>query len=106
MASDTAYQWRYDDFQSSSTGPLLIYEAHVGMAQDAECVGTFREFTTRIIPRIVDAGYNVLQLMAIQEHPYYASFGYQVSSFFAPSCRFGTPEDLKEMIDTAHEAGY
>jgi 1,4-alpha-glucan branching enzyme len=100
-----AYQWRYDDFQSSSTGPLLIYEAHVGMAQDAECVGTFREFTTRIIPRIVNAGYNVLQLMAIQEHPYYASFGYQVSSFFAPSCRFGTPEDLKEMIDTAHEAG-
>ncbi len=98
------YQWRCTDFQCPS-GPLLIYEAHVGMAQDAERVGTFREFTTRIIPRIVDAGYNVLQLMAIQEHPYYASFGYQVSSFFAPSFRFGTPEDLKELIDTAHDAG-
>jgi 1,4-alpha-glucan branching enzyme len=98
------YQWRCTDFQWPS-GPLLIYEAHVGMAQDAERVGTFREFTTRIIPRIVDAGYNALQLMAIQEHPYYASFGYQVSSFFAPSFRFGTPEDLKELIDTAHDAG-
>lgn len=98
------YQWRCNDFQCSP-GPLLIYEAHIGMAQEAERVGTFREFTTHIIPRIVDSGYNALQLMAIQEHPYYASFGYQVSSFFAPSFRFGTPEDLKELIDTAHDAG-
>jgi 1,4-alpha-glucan branching enzyme len=98
------YQWHCADF-NFSPGPLFIYEAHVGMAQDAERVGTFREFTKNIIPRIVDAGYNALQLMAIQEHPYYASFGYQVSSFFAPSFRFGTPEDLKELIDTAHDAG-
>ncbi|MCU0615273.1 MAG: alpha-amylase family glycosyl hydrolase, partial [Desulfobacterales bacterium] len=98
------YQWHYTNFQCP-TGPLFIYEAHVGMAQNAECVSTFREFTTHIIPRIVDAGYNALQLMAIQEHPYYASFGYQVSSFFAPSFRFGTPEDLKELIDEAHDAG-
>ena len=60
---------------------------------------------TKVLPRIIKAGYNTLQLMAIQEHPYYGSFGYQVSSFFAPSSRFGTPNDLKELIDAAHAAG-
>ncbi len=99
-----SYTWQCHEPRGNS-GPLFIYEAHVGMAQDAERVGTFQEFTTHIIPRIVNAGYNAIQLMAIQEHPYYASFGYQVSNFFAPSFRFGTPEDLKELIDTAHDAG-
>ncbi len=83
--------------------PLLIYECHVGMGQDAEKVGTYKEFTQNILPRVKKDGYNAIQVMAIQEHPYYGSFGYHVSSFFAPSSRFGTPEDLKEMIDTAHK---
>ena len=74
---------------------LRIYEAHVGMAQEAEKVGTFVEFTQNILPRIADLGYNAVQLMAVLEHPYYASFGYHVSNFFAVSSRFGTPEDLK-----------
>ena len=85
--------------------PLLIYECHVGMGQDAEKVGTYKEFTENILPRVKKDGYNAIQVMAIQEHPYYGSFGYHVSSFFAPSSRFGTPEDLKEMIDTAHKMG-
>lgn len=84
---------------------LLIYEAHVGMAQEREGVGTYREFADLILPRIQKAGYNTIQLMAIAEHPYYGSFGYHVSSFFAPSSRFGTPEDLKYLIEKAHEAG-
>ena len=75
------------------------------MAQEEEKIGSFHEFTERVLPRVVDAGYNTLQLMAIQEHPYYGSFGYQVSSFFAPSSRYGTPEDLKLLIDTAHTLG-
>ena len=83
--------------------PLLIYECHVGMAQEDFSVGTFREFTEHVLPRIKADGYNCIQMMAIQEHPYYASFGYQVSSFFAPSSRFGTPDELKELIDTAHK---
>jgi len=99
-----SYQWRIPVFQCSEE-PLLIYEAHVGMAQEAEKVGTFREFTQHVIPRILESGYNTIQLMAIQEHPYYGSFGYQVSGFFAASSRYGTPEELKELIDTAHEAG-
>ena len=99
-----SYRWRKPDFKQSTQSPL-VYEVHVGMAQDKEKIGSFREFTINVLPRIVNAGYNTLQLMAIQEHPYYGSFGYQVSSFFAPSSRFGPPEDLKELIDTAHEKG-
>ncbi len=82
-----------------------IYEAHVGMATEEYRIGTYAEFTRHVLPRIRAAGYNTVQLMAIQEHPYYGSFGYQVSNFFAPSSRFGTPEELKELIDTAHGLG-
>jgi len=83
----------------------FIYEAHVGIAQEKEGVGTFNEFTDKILPRIKACGYNVIQLMAVQEHPYYGSFGYHVSNFFAPSSRFGKPDDLKRLINTAHKLG-
>jgi 1,4-alpha-glucan branching enzyme len=82
-----------------------IYEAHVGMAQEEGRVGTFTEFRTNVLPRIADLGYNAVQLMAVQEHPYYGSFGYHVSNFYAVSSRFGTPDDLKALIDTAHGLG-
>ena len=88
-----------------NTDPLLIYECHIGMATNQEKVGTYAEFTRDVLPRIKKAGYNCIQIMAIQEHPYYGSFGYHVSSFFAASSRFGTPEELKELIDTAHGMG-
>jgi 1,4-alpha-glucan branching enzyme len=87
-------------------GPgLRIYEAHVGMATEEFRVGTFNEFTEKVLPRIKGLGYNAIQLMAIQEHPYYGSFGYHVSNFFAVSSRFGTPDDLKRLVDTAHSLG-
>lgn len=98
------YVWHTPD-PGSRTAPLLIYEAHPGMALEAERIGTWTEFCRHILPKIVDAGYNAIQLMAVQEHPYYGSFGYHVSSFFAPSSRFGTPEDLKSLIDEAHRNG-
>src|SRR5574344_1019550 len=101
---ETAYTFKKKKFKPN-VGPLMIYECHIGMAQDAEKVGTYREFKENILPRIVKDGYNCIQIMAIQEHPYYGSFGYHVSSFFAASSRFGTPEDLKELIDTAHQQG-
>lgn len=84
---------------------LRIYEAHVGMAQEEGKVGTFNEFTHKILPRVKALDYNAIQLMGIHEHPYYGSFGYHVSNFFAPSSRFGTPDDLKRLIDTAHSMG-
>ena len=98
------YHWKKDKF-TPSRDPLLIYECHIGMAQDAEKVGSYTEFKDNVLPRIVDDGYNAMQVMAIQEHPYYGSFGYHVSSFFAPSSRFGTPEELKALIDAAHQKG-
>ncbi|MBE6343018.1 MAG: 1,4-alpha-glucan-branching enzyme [Lentimicrobiaceae bacterium] len=93
--------------QSTLNGqqPLFIYECHIGMAQESESVGTYKEFKENILPRIKDLGYNAIQLMAVAEHPYYGSFGYHVSNFFAASSRFGTPEELKELIGTAHEMG-
>lgn len=102
--STEPYHWQLPNFRRRDE-PLLIYEAHVGMAQEDAKVGTYKEFSDTIIPRIAALGYNTLQLMAIPEHPYYGSFGYHVSSFFAASSRFGTPEDLKTLIDTAHAAG-
>jgi 1,4-alpha-glucan branching enzyme len=97
--------YRFRHAQPARKGGLRVYEAHVGMAQEQGKVGTFKEFTANILPRIANLHYNAIQLMAIQEHPYYGSFGYHVSNFFAPSSRFGTPEDLKELIDTAHGLG-
>ena len=101
---ETPYQWKCPDTPKSTEAPLL-YEVHIGMAQAEEKIGSYKEFRDRVLPRIISSGYNTLQLMALQEHPYYASFGYQVSSFFAASSRFGTPEELKALIDAAHGAG-
>ncbi len=99
------FDWKGDAFDMSSLGSLLIYESHVGMAQEKEGVGTFREFIDTVLPRVKKAGYNTIQLMAVAEHPYYGSFGYHVANFFAVSSRFGTPEELKELIRTAHSMG-
>ena len=98
------YVWKKKTFRPN-TSPLLIYECHIGMSQDAEKVGTYNEFRENVLPRVVADGYNCIQIMAIQEHPYYGSFGYHVSSFFAASSRFGTPEELKQLIDEAHRQG-
>ncbi|KAJ5152139.1 1-4-alpha-glucan-branching enzyme [Penicillium capsulatum] len=84
---------------------LRIYEAHVGISSPETRVATYKEFTKNMLPRIKYLGYNAIQLMAIMEHAYYASFGYQVNNFFAASSRYGSPEDLKELIDTAHSLG-
>ncbi|MBM3169718.1 MAG: alpha amylase C-terminal domain-containing protein [Bacteroidetes bacterium] len=103
-----AQPFLWTDQSFSPKKPLqfpLIYECHVGMAQEKEGVGTYAEFEQSILPRIHAAGYTAIQLMAVMEHPYYGSFGYHVSNFFAPSSRFGTPEELKSLINTAHSLG-
>lgn len=103
-APEKPYKFSSKKFKPS-TSPLLIYECHIGMAQESNSVGTYTEFMNNVLPRIKDNGYNCIQIMAIQEHPYYGSFGYHVSSFFAPSSRFGTPDELKQLIDKAHSMG-
>ncbi|WP_303641965.1 alpha amylase C-terminal domain-containing protein [uncultured Duncaniella sp.] len=99
-----SFVWHDKNFEPD-TAPLLIYECHIGMAQEKEGVGTYEEFRRNVLPRVERDGYNAIQIMAVQEHPYYGSFGYHVSSFFAPSSRFGTPEELKKLIDDAHKRG-
>lgn len=98
------YKFKKRKFKPS-TSPLLIYECHIGMSTEREGYGTYNEFRELVLPRIKALGYNAIQIMAIQEHPYYGSFGYHVSSFFAASSKFGTPDELKELIDTAHQMG-
>ena len=113
-APEKEYRWRHKDFRletedGSNVSRLksspLIYEAHVGMASEDPRVATYAEFRDNMLPRIKRAGYNTVQLMAVMEHPYYGSFGYHVSSFFAASSRFGTPDDLKSLVDAAHGMG-
>jgi 1,4-alpha-glucan branching enzyme len=99
------YKWQNPAPKLGPKDGLRVYEAHIGMAQEEGKVGSFNEFTDKILPRIKRLGYNAIQTMAIQEHPYYGSFGYHVSNFYAVSSRFGTPEDLKRLIDTAHGMG-
>ena len=103
-APKRAFAWHDKGFEPD-TAPLLIYECHIGMGQQKEGVGTYEEFRKNVLPRIEKDGYNAIQIMAIQEHPYYGSFGYHVSSFYAASSRFGTPEELKKLIDDAHKRG-
>ncbi len=100
---DDDFKWTDEKFKPKKTP--FIYECHIGMAQEKYGVGTYREFTEKVLPRIKDLGYNTIQIMAIMEHPYYGSFGYQVSNFYAPSSRFGTAKELKELINTAHKMG-
>ena len=95
--------WTDADF--TPEGTPFIYECHIGMAGEEGKVSSYNEFTKNVLPRIKKAGYNTIQIMAIMEHPYYGSFGYQVSNFFAASSRFGTSKDLKKLINTAHKMG-
>ena len=104
-APSKRFSWSDGGYGKRKVAPLFIYEAHIGMAQEREGVGTYREFADYNLQRIHDLGYNAVQLMAIMEHPYYASFGYQVTNFFAVSSWFGTPDDLKYLIDKAHGLG-
>ena len=103
-APEQPYKFKVKHFKPQ-TQPLMIYECHIGMATNQEKVGTYTEFRENVLPRIIADGYNCIQIMAVQEHPYYGSFGYHVSSFFAASSRFGTPDELKALIDEAHKHG-
>jgi 1,4-alpha-glucan branching enzyme len=102
----TDFQWTDQEFSSETAlKEPYIYEAHTGMAQEKEGVGSYKEFANDTLQRIKNLGYNTIQLMAVMEHPYYGSFGYHVSNFFAPTSRFGTPEDLKYLVNKAHGMG-
>ena len=97
------YEFKYE--RPDAPTELRIYEAHVGMSSTEPKINSYVEFADDVLPRIKDLGYNAVQLMAIQEHAYYASFGYHVTNFFAVSSRCGTPDELKYLVDKAHSMG-
>ena len=97
------YKWRHG--RPGARKNPLIYECHIGMSSEEEKVASFEDFRRDVLPHIADLGYDTIQIMALQEHPYYGSFGYQVSNFYALSSRFGTPEEFKALVDDAHGRG-
>ncbi|NLD49491.1 MAG: 1,4-alpha-glucan-branching enzyme [Clostridiaceae bacterium] len=104
-APENPFVWTDSEFHVDPGKAPLIYETHIGMAQEKCDLGTYKEFEDNMLPRVKDLGYNTIQIMAIMEHPYYGSFGYHVTNFFAASSWFGTPEELKSLINKAHEMG-
>ncbi len=100
---DRPYEWKHP--RTGKRPHPFIYECHIGMSSEKEKVATFEEFRKDVLPRIQKLGYDTIQIMALQEHPYYGSFGYQVSNFYALSSRFGTPEEFKRLVDEAHSMG-
>ena len=97
------YVWKHT--RAGKRPHPMIYECHIGMASEQEKVASFEDFRTTVLPKVKKLGYDTLQIMALQEHPYYGSFGYQVSNFYALSSRFGTPEEFKRLVDDAHGKG-
>lgn len=99
------YIFKNPEPQPRTNCAFLIYECHIGMAGPEPRMHTYNEFTEKVLPYVKEHGFNAIQIMGIMEHAYYGSAGYQVTSFFAPSYRFGNPDDLKRLIDTAHGMG-
>src|SRR5664280_2692216 len=99
------FEWTDEHYHINHALSPFIYETHIGMAQETYDIGTYKEFEENILPRVKALGYNTIQIMAIMEHPYYASFGYHVSNYFAACSWFGTPDELKSLVNKAHEMG-
>ena len=102
-APEKPYLWKHG--HAGKRPHPMIYECHIGMSSEQEKVASFEDFRTEVLPQVKELGYDTIQIMALQEHPYYGSFGYQVSNFFALSSRFGTPEEFKRLVDDAHGKG-
>jgi 1,4-alpha-glucan branching enzyme len=112
----SGYQWHDEPWMASrpQSGewlerPLSIYEVHFGswarVPEDGNRFLTYREMAYRLVPYVKDLGFTHIELMPVMEHPFSGSWGYQVLGFFAPTSRFGPPEDFKFFVDMCHQAG-
>ncbi|MDD9148678.1 MULTISPECIES: 1,4-alpha-glucan branching protein GlgB [unclassified Sporolactobacillus] len=95
------------DKEDSYHRPMIIYECHLGSWKKKQGgrLPTYRELADELIPYIKKNGFNHIELMPIMEHPYDRSWGYQITGYFAPTSRFGSPEDFMYFVDTCHEHG-
>ena len=109
------YQWRDEKWMHDRPHrepvrePMAIYEAHLGswarVPEEGDRWLTYREIAPRIVEHVKRLGFTHIELLPISEHPFTGSWGYQVSGYFAPTARFGSPDDFRFFVDTCHEAG-
>jgi 1,4-alpha-glucan branching enzyme len=112
----SGYEWHDDVWmeQRRAAGawierPMSIYEVHLGswarVPEEGNRPLTYRELAARLVPYVKDLGFTHIELMPVMEHPFSGSWGYQVIGFFAPTSRYGSPEEFKEFVDACHHAG-
>jgi 1,4-alpha-glucan branching enzyme len=89
--------------------PMAVYEVHLGswarVPEDGNRSLSYRELAAQLVPYVKELGFTHIELLPVMEHPFSGSWGYQVLGFFAPTSRFGSPEDFKQFVDTCHQAG-
>jgi 1,4-alpha-glucan branching enzyme len=115
IVADTFYEWKDGDWMANRYGhnginrPYSVYEMHVGSwARSVESPDeflTYSQLAEKLVPYIKEMGFTHVEFMPIMEHPYYPSWGYQITGFFAASSRYGTPQELMYLVEKLHEAG-
>ena len=114
VPSDT-YDWRDAEWMTSrrtrhlAFEPVHIYEVHLGswarVPEEGNRSLTYREIAPRLAEHVKRLGFTHVELLPVMEHPFYGSWGYQVTGYYAPTSRYGNPEDFRFLIDTLHQAG-
>ena len=116
VCSLAGYDWRDDEWMTTRAArggwldrPMAVYEVHLGswarVPEEGSRFLTYRELAHRLVPYVKDLGFTHIELLPVMEHPFSGSWGYQVLGFFAPTSRFGPPQDFKFFVDACHQAG-
>ncbi len=115
VVSDLSYEWGDRDWMTTRgrandlSAPMSVYEVHLGSwrraAEDGNRSLTYRELARDLTRYVVDMGFTHVEFLPVMEHPFYGSWGYQVTGFFAPTARYGAPQDLMYLIDQLHQHG-
>ena len=106
--TSTAYAWQDSDWMTTRAatnphnGPMSIYEVHLGSWRQGE---SYRSLAEHLVNYVNDLGFTHIELMPVMEHPYGPSWGYQVTGYYAPTSRFGWPDDFRYFVDTMHRNG-
>jgi 1,4-alpha-glucan branching enzyme len=116
IVTRSTYEWNDGEWMRTReqagawySRPMACYEVHLGswmrVADEGDRYLTYRELAERLIPYVKDMGYTHVELLPVMEHPFSGSWGYQVTGFFAPTSRFGTPDDFRAFVDACHRNG-
>ncbi|MEP6492019.1 MAG: 1,4-alpha-glucan branching protein GlgB [bacterium] len=115
VQSEDQYSWNDEAWIAARRdldpvrAPMSIYEVHLGswarVPEEGNRMLTYREIAPRLADHVTSLGFTHIELMPIMEHPFYGSWGYQVSGYYAPTSRYGTPDDFRFFVDTLHQRG-